>query len=187
MSKAHHTPLMPPRAGMAEEVFVQRWRDLQENMPNLLPAIIDKSRVDLRSARVAASVISWIGTHIGASFIRTAKDMISKGITQSDAYLMAWAYENRRCNYVNSNVRTIEVILSPAYLFEQKGPSPYQRACQLHISMTDIDVVESIIVWLSTAHGDSFVEACAAEHKANQLRNCVVSELASEHRDDCNV
>jgi hypothetical protein len=169
MSKAHHTPLMPARAGLAEEVFVQKWSDLHESMPTLLSAIIDRSRVDLRSARVAASVISWIGTPAGAGFILSAKELASKGLHPFDAYLMAWAHENRRCSYANSNVRTIEVILSPGNLFEKKDPSPYERASQLNISMSDIDVVESIIAWLSTTHGGSFVDACVAEHKANQL------------------
>ncbi len=47
--------------------------------------------------------------------------------------------------------------------------TPYfdqQRSQKQPISLSDIDVIESLVVWLSTPHAGAFVDACMTEYKA---------------------
>ena len=165
-----HSPFRPARPDMAEAVFLSRWQALNVASDVFLPSILGHSRAPVRSARVAASFITWIGSNVGACFIREAKLAIAHHSYAEPAYLTAWALANRRVFSVSSNVRAIEVILSPASLFNQAGGTPFELASQMNISLADMDVIESIVIWLSTAHGDSFVTACELEHRANLAR-----------------
>lgn len=166
MKTLQHIPFQPVRKDLAESCFLTQWQALNSESASLLPGILGQSRCSLRNARVAASFISWIGTNAGACFIREAKLRIEDFSYSEPAYLAAWALANRRERSVSSNVRAIEVILSAESLFNHSAESPYVRASKLAISMEDIDVVESLVKWLSTPHGDSFVSACVAEYVA---------------------
>ena len=163
---AQHTPFRPARKDLAEICFLSQWQALNAESPSLLPGILGRSRCDVRSARIAASFITWIGSNVGASFIEMAKARIEDFTYAEPAYLATWALVNRRQAHVNSGVRAIEVILSPENLF---GLTPYwdqQRASKLSISLADIDVIESMVSWLSTPHADAFVNSCTTEYQS---------------------
>jgi hypothetical protein len=163
-----HTPFRPARKDLAEICFLTQWKALNEESPRLLAGILGRTRSDVRSARVAASLITWIGSNAGASFIEMAKARIEDFSFAEPAYLATWALVNRRQAHVNSGVRAIEIILSPENLFESANSHYWaqKRASNLAISLADIDVIESMVSWLSTSHGDAFVSACVAQYQA---------------------
>lgn len=163
---AQHTPFRPARKDLAEICFLTQWRALNEASPTLLPGILSRSRCDVRSARVAASFIVWLGSNTGAAFIEQARSSVEKFAYPEPAYLATWALINRRQTHMNANVRVIEVIMSPEDLFGSRREYAQVRAAKLNISLSDIDVVESLVVWLSTATGETFAASCEAEYGA---------------------
>jgi hypothetical protein len=167
-STVQHTPFRPARKDLAEICFLTQWQALNAQIPDLLPGILGRSRCDLRSARIAASFIVWIGSTVGASFIEMAKSRIEDYTYAEPAYLATWALVNQRKAHVNCGVRAIEVIMSADNLFADFNSHFYaqKRASNLSISLADIDVIESMVSWLSTPHADAFVSSCMAEYQA---------------------
>ena len=165
---APHTPFRPARKDLAEICFLSQWQALNAEAPSLLPGVLGRSRCDVRSARIAASFITWVGSNAGASFIEMAKSRIEDFTYAEPAYLATWALVNRRQAHVNSGVRAIEVIMSSDNLFEGVNHHYYaqKRASNLSISLADIDVIESMVSWLSTPHADAFVGSCMAEYQS---------------------
>lgn len=60
-------------------------------------------------------------------------------------------------------------MLSPEDLSARGQWQAREQASALPISLSDIDVIEALVVWLSTAQGDAFVSACVAQHEATQM------------------
>jgi hypothetical protein len=160
---APHTPYMPARDDLPEAIFLARWKALNTQMPSFLASVIGH-RASVRDCRVAASFVTWIGTNCGTSFIYEAKSRVNDYVFTEPAYLATWALVNRRERHVSSNVRAIEVILSPESLFLGRGATPYERAQKLSISLRDLDTVEAVVKWLASAHGDAFVTDCVEEY-----------------------
>ena len=167
-STVQHTPFRPARKDLAEICFLTQWQALNAESPSLLSGILGRSRCDVRSARIAASFITWIGTNVGASFIEMAKSRIEDFAYAEPAYLATWALVNRRQSHVNSGVRAIEIIMSTDNLFADFNAHYFaeKAAAKLSISLSDIDVIESMVSWLSTPHADAFVNSCTAEYQA---------------------
>lgn len=172
-----HIPFRPARQDLAEAVFLREWQALHAHIPDLLKTILGH-RVDQRSARVAASFITWIGTQVGASFIAMAKTHVETFGYAEPAYLATWALVNRRERHVNAGVRAIESILSPVDLFKKGRDYARGSAASLPISQADIDVIESMVTWLSTSAGDAFVEQCVARHRLNVDRERATHNIA---------
>lgn len=164
---APHVPFMPARSDLAEAVFLSRWQELNQQLPKFLSALLGH-RASVRDCRIAASFITWLGTSCGNSFLHQAKLQMESQLYAEIAYLAAWALTNRRDRLHSSNVRTIEVILSPKSLFQGSDKTPYQRAKELRLTLDDMDTVESIVKWLASDHGNTFVEDCLAQHQANR-------------------
>lgn len=183
-----HTPFRPARNDLAESVFAERWLRLNTENPQFLASILNLNRSTVRAARIAASFITWAGTSVGAAFIEEARARTEQYGFSEPAYLATWAIKNARRRSVSANVRLIEFIVSPNYLFENdsgvgafSNGSAFQKACSLAITQSDIDVIESMVVWLSTGEGDSFVNDCVVAHKAKQDLARVSERMASAY------
>lgn len=173
-----HVPFRPARKDLAEAVFLNEWKALNTQLPTLLTSILGQ-RPGQRDARVAASFITWIGTQAGASFLAMAKGHVETFSYPQPAYLATWALVNRRERHVSAGVRTIEIILSDEDLFKKDRSYARSRAARLPISMSDMDVIESMVTWISTAQGDAFLDHCTAQHKMNVDRARAMHNIAS--------
>src|SRR5262249_36336746 len=85
-----------------------------------------------------------------------------------DAYLAAWAIQNRPDRNHNSGVRTVESILAapsarPAFralgcinvgLHPQDVPN---------VTAADLATIDRVLIWLGSAAGLRFVDGCSAE------------------------
>lgn len=158
-----NTPLRPARAGLAEVVFLSEWQALLKKHP-VLSDLLDGKKTTKRDAQVAASFITWLGTNSGAAFVHAADQMVQTLQSSESGYLAAWALINRRQWHINSGVRTIESVLALCNLFDKRnvGIAPHIAAQDVEISIDDIDTVEALVVWISTAQGRAFVKNCTA-------------------------
>jgi hypothetical protein len=161
-----HTPVRPPRRTfLREQVYASRWAKLIAAHPRVLMSILTDyvAPVGQREATVAASFVTWLGTNIGQALLETAAKRTplspladwSKELAASDAFLSAWAHENRRQLGINGGKRTLEAILQDDTASQQQRPSA-----------DDYEVVEHLVIWLGCTRGQRFLAGCRAEAEA---------------------
>lgn len=171
-----HEPIHPVRTGLAGEVvFATRWRKAMA-APNAFREVLMFSgqRATPRAARVAASFITWLGTHIGQCFLLRAK-RLAKGAVLSgpEAYLAAWSLANQRRSHTNSGRRSLEHLVQT----KDYPLDPYSSWSGEPPSVDDYEVVDATAAWLGSKDGQAFLAACADESAAMEKRDSLVHHL----------
>jgi hypothetical protein len=159
-----HKPLRPPRKEtIGEMVFSSMWETLMqredgfdstyqiEHILSSYPSIIEQ-----RQATVLASVVCWLGTNCGRSFLQqasTVAEMIKARC--GEQYLVTWAIENSRQGFINHGVRTLESCLSSG-IVSGRWVIP-------DLTADDYEVAEHLMRWLGSRDGQDFITNCEQE------------------------
>lgn len=161
-----HTPIRKVRDNMDEAIFLKCWQEL--NQKPLLNRILSRIKPSQRDAQVAASFISWLGTGVGDSFLLQAKQRLQNGSEDfsESAYLTAWAIKNKK---KIDNKRIVEFILSKDEDWHKELNQSTIKIDCVQISLRDLDVIESIVIWLSTSEGYLFIKKCQKTCELNSI------------------
>ncbi|MCZ8254480.1 MAG: hypothetical protein O9327_02210 [Polaromonas sp.] len=166
LQRLKHESIRAPRQSNPRElVYATRWLKLMSTSPRAARMLfLDYlAPVGQREASVVASVVTWFGTNIGQAFLEDAerrktwvptRQGCSDTLLRSEAYLAAWATENRRQLGINQGWRTLEAILTP------------EDAQRAKPSADDYEVVEHLMFWLGQLEGQQFIAECQAEVRA---------------------
>ncbi len=156
-----HEPLASPRPGFIGEcAFAAVWKaamtapsagrrwDGSDEHP--IDAVLANFHLETtqRDVSILASMASWLGTNCGYSILHRAEHGLA-GVGY-ERYLMAWAAENTRKRGINHFGRTIEA-------FAEKG------GC-MEFTVRDLEVCDSMMLWLPTSEGQAFLAAARAEY-----------------------
>lgn len=161
-----HHPVRPVRQDvLGEVVFMEHWLKLMDthldfeydiDPPNQM---LKKLLWDLpenitdRHSQVSASLIRWLGTNNGRSFLEEADSMSILMRSRENGYVAAWALHNRRRISTDYGWRTDEAVLSPSALNGEKVERPV-------LSYSDAETIETLVGWLGTEKGEEFVVLC---------------------------
>lgn len=168
-------PMRRPRKGTpGEVVFAEGWKSTMShtpdevNMPNAaLHGVLRHIGHELnqRSATVAASLITYLGTQGGASLLAEARRLAKSGhyMNVEDAYLAAWSVENARRSYTSGGVRTLEYCMTPEENFKDMRPGTSQPGVTPAVSAEDLEVADDVMRWLATGAGQQFLGYCEGE------------------------
>lgn len=156
-----HAPLRAPRHDMPEAIFVAEWRKRNLSEPTLFGRILNRSKPSQRDAQVAASFVSWLGTGVGDAFLIQARQRLTQGSEDfaEGAFVTTWALTNRR--KING-LRMVEYILSRDTDWELQLHQKDLKTDYVQVSLRDMDVIESLVIWLSTSEGGAFLKDCAS-------------------------
>ena len=152
---------MPPRKGLdGEQIYLLTWQHyISRKEPDELAEIFRDCVAQWptqRMATVAASFIAWLGTNVGHSMVdgveREAKLRASP--LADDRYLLAWESANRRRWHVNRGMRLAEFFLA-----DHSSPTRYTAP---EVTIADLDVIDSLCLWLATPDGRAFIRAAQA-------------------------
>lgn len=176
-----HRPIRPAREGHSEHSYLTVWRESVASDEDMLEQIFGcmPYGLDLRGSQVAASFVTWLGTTVGQDLIRNAAQLMrDSGMTSRDAFHIAWAFKNRRQYSLNSNIRTVEFLLSDGDLLSGLNTTPAQNKAyrQLNITLRDLDVIDAVIDWLAEKQGQRFLDAAAARATADYQARCMKDE-----------
>lgn len=176
-----HTPLTSPREDVIGEVtYAKEWARLactlkecnDEEMTVFESCLLDTPfRPNQRHATVAATFMKWLGTNAGQSFLASARHLISTGafFSEEDAYTSAWALVNQRQPSINFGIRRIESLLSlPENFKENNVGLGWCLSERPQISFEDIEVIDTMVSFLASDYGKSFLSNCDKIAKAFQ-------------------
>ena len=171
--KIRHTPLRAPRKSVAREgLFLEYWQQFAEQRPDEWKHIFRTlGPLRQRAASVAASFMVYMGCNCGMGFTHSAKKMLESGAFSNaeDAFMAAWAIENKRIHGVNCGMRTVEAMLAVEHPIEhQRGYGRVNHDKMPVISMDDMDVVESMVCWWSSTTAQWMREA--VENRVQVIR-----------------
>lgn len=183
-----HRPIRRPRTTFTGEcMFAASWMRLMDSplveserysggFATKLESILTlyPHEITQRTASIAASFITWLGTNNGMCFLMSARKMGEVISNPQNAYVAAWAIENRRWQGINSGVRTIEAVLSK----EDSGKDLFGYRPNIPIlSAAEVEVVDLLVEWMAGEEGMTFVNNCEAQIES--LKN---ARAAEEHR-----
>lgn len=183
-----HRPIRRPRTTFTGEcMFAASWMRLMASpkveserycggYANKLESILTlyPHEITQRTASIAASFISWLGTNNGLCFLLGARKMAETLGNIQDGYVAAWAIENRRAQGINYGVRTIEAVLSE----EDSGRDLFGYRPNIPIlSAAEVEVVDILVEWIACEEGRAFVNDCEAE-----IENLKKAKAAEERR-----
>ncbi|WP_313694727.1 hypothetical protein [Achromobacter mucicolens] len=170
-----HVPVNLPRAGFpAERIYLELWREYLRGNHDALREIFGDlcQPLDQRGARVAASFMVWMGCNSGRSFTHMAERIAQSGAfaTAEDAFLAAWAVENKRIRWLNSGVILTEAMLTPGGIPRMTEMVSYSVDWRRMYSPTqyDNDVLACMVRWWSG-------------HSAQALRTIAGHQIEAEH------
>lgn len=171
-----HNPARPARDLLGEQVFLEAWQrfmatpipfylqDAESRLEDVLSHYPGK--VGQREATVCASLVTWLGTHCGNAFLLSCETLAKKHAfpVREEAYLAAWAVENKRRTGINSGVRALEGIMATELVPGHFGLRPVRAA----LSADDYECAECIVAWLASGDGQKLLEYCEREIKRRQ-------------------
>ncbi|WP_115513013.1 MULTISPECIES: hypothetical protein [Xanthomonas] len=116
-------------------------------------------------AFLAASFVTWLGTSVGGGFLDKCRKMakIMSSTWHHDAYLAAWAIENRLLVGHRYNWRMIELLAWDGDWNAINRHSPPELPAAAY------EVVENLVCWLGGDAGQKFVTLCEATIHSRQL------------------
>ncbi|MBU0917846.1 MAG: hypothetical protein KKD97_15985 [Gammaproteobacteria bacterium] len=178
-----HLPVKPPRPGTpGEGIYLDLWRDYLAANPRRLDSILrdTMSEPTQRDATVCASFMVFMGCNGGRDLAGNAQRLLSSSRMRShEAFMAAWANLNERRRGVDHGLRAIEYILAPEHPIRH----PSVGGCAVdwqkvpEITMQDIDVIECMVVWWSTADAaemrsiaEPMIEAATKKHLSEIFR-----------------
>lgn len=148
----HHTPLMPPRpCTPGEGIYLGLWQDFATSREREWELIFRASPVlNQRMASVAASFMKYMGCNCGRGFTLMAESYAKDPTFRSreDAFLAAWAIDNRRIRGINSGIRISEYMLAEEPVFTDP-PDGIRTARVPTLSQLDNDTLENMVCWWS--------------------------------------
>ncbi len=161
-----HRPMIPPRPGVTgEEVFAARW-EAENRAPGRFNAILDRPDhwTTQRHATLAATIVTWLGTNVGAGFLYQA-ERLARTMIRADAYVAQWTLENRRQVLVGSGWRRIEQMLMTPDQQQARQRDGVQRggAIRVRTNIRDFEVAEQLMAWLGSNEGQRFIAAAHLE------------------------
>lgn len=156
-----HVAIRPARDMVGEKVYARRWQEFASK--EYADGRTEFGRVlevypyplDQRAASVAASFITWLGTNVGESFLKIAKEIKETRIVPFFPYVAAWGVFNVRSLGTNSNARQIE--------FLTRTPEELEKNVFSEVSVRDLEVIDQITLWLGTDEGQEFLSGCQKE------------------------
>lgn len=155
--KLRHVPLQSTRSSVPREgLFLALWQQFAIQRPDEWAFIFrTNGPTRQRAACVAASFMVFMGCNGGRDFTDRAARLAKSGAFSSteDAYLAAWAIDNKRLAFINSGLRTIE------YMLARQHPITTAHAHVARVDWTlvpdvtqeDVDIVESMVAWWGTS------------------------------------
>lgn len=174
--KLLHVPLQPPRASVPREgLFLALWQQFAEQRPEEFAYVFSgrtNGPVRQRAASVAASFMAYMGCNGGRSFTSEAERIAKSGVysCHEDAYLAAWAIENKRCSGINIGLRTIEYMLAREHPITDTDGSWWRVDWKLvpNVTMEDTDIVEAMVAWWCSTTARYMRDAVEAQMKARE-------------------
>lgn len=158
-----HEPIRPARTCTPREgMFLQRWQAYApaidssvgyDYLSNFERIFYDASSVaDQRQASVAASFITFMGCNGGMGFTWMCERFAASVIFQNcreDAFLAAWALEDKRCRGTNHGLRTSEYALAVQHPIAEQSAGHRTADWSLVpvISADDRDTLECMVRW----------------------------------------
>lgn len=172
--KLLHVPLKPPRPGVPREgLLLALWKEFVEQRPEEF-AYIFRGRTNgplrQRAASVAASFIVYMGCNGGRCFTHEAQRLAQTGafFCAENAYLAAWAIENKRSGGFNSGLRTIEYMLAREHPITKGALARVDWKLVPDLTMEDTDIVESMVAWWASTTAHWMRDAVEAQLKARE-------------------
>lgn len=174
--KLCHVPLQPPRRSVPREgLFLALWQQFATQRPDEWAFIFrTNGQTRQRAASVAASFMVFMGCNGGRDFTDSAARLAKSGAftCAEDAYLAAWAINNKRLHGINSGLRTIEYMLAREHPITTGYLARVDWKLVPDVTQEDADIVESMVAWWgtsTTAHWmREAVEAQMRAHEANE-------------------
>jgi hypothetical protein len=176
-----YEPFVPSRPDVyGEGIFLEHWQrmmrepidhgDGEEN--EKFACIVSPWEPIAADSAAASSLVCWLGTNCGRSFLDGASRRAKQhsDLERSDAYLLAWANENRRMPGWNRHRRTLDAIL-PA-------------SC---ITVRAVEIIEITVRWLGSPDGQRLIDGAEAEieETANQVTaQCAVRARAKDRASE---
>ena len=186
-----HRPIRRPRTSFTGEcMFAASWLRLMaspvvedDNNPrgysNKLELILSDypHEINQRTASIAASFVTWLGTNCGMSFLMEARKLSKMLGDDMKGHVSAWAIENIRVRGINGGIRTVEAVLakesSSVDLYGFRPNTPI-------LSAAEVEVVENLVEWISSEEGRGFVGKC--ESAIEHLKNSTAEEERRQRR-----
>lgn len=186
--KLLHVPLQPPRASVPREgLFLALWQQFAEQRPEEWRYIfITNGPVRQRAASAAASFMTFMGCNCGRNFTDAAERLAKSGAftCTEDAYLAAWAAENKRNKGVNHGLRTIEYMLAREHPIESAIFNNRVNWNQVpDVSMEDVDIVESMVRWWCSITARYMRDAVEAQMKARVATELLRTDAQAAARE----
>ena len=107
--------------------------------------------------QIIANLIVWLSSNGGRCFIKNARDFTLLSISDTNAFLLAWGEENKRVIGINHGFKLQE------YLVATKSQKDLHRGLINfsidQVKAIQIELIESFIIWLSTAKGSMFISS----------------------------
>lgn len=116
--------------------------------------------LDKTDAVTIASFISYLGTNGGQCLLETFRKYGESSFfrDKEEAFLHAWYKENSRQFGINSNLRSIEYMLTP--IEQHSLHSGLDKFSIDNIKQTQYEVIELLVKWLSTPSGITYLLTC---------------------------
>lgn len=112
-----------------------------------------------REMQVIATVLAWLNSNCGRSFLYEAESMsrLFKNYRYK-GYVCAWAYEDKRQIGSNHGFTLLEHLLTPS----EHRDLHRGLLCNINqfVSVNDHEIVKCLIQWLSTGDGQSYLDLC---------------------------
>jgi hypothetical protein len=182
-----HVPIRPARNDIGEQVFSRRWKELMETKPSGLYATQPINYVlrgypylvDQRAASVLASMICWLGTNVGKSFLLLAAEFRDKTTCRYDCYLAAWGVRNARKVGLNSCARQLE--------FLTRTQDDMDKGVFQDVSVRDLEAIEQLCIWLGGDEGQAFLAGCEEEIERRKDLETIAFHAAAGRYDSPKV
>lgn len=155
LPKVVHAPMCPPRkCTPGEGIYLDLWREFATARPHDWRAIFDtKGPVRQRAASVAASFMVYMGCNWGRDFTDRAEKLASvPGLFwgREQAFVAAWAVENRRVHGMNHGLRASEYMLATRHPIQDRPGRSIDWDALPTITAEDNDILESMAAWWGT-------------------------------------
>ncbi|MPN56628.1 hypothetical protein SDC9_204318 [bioreactor metagenome] len=130
--------------------------------------------------------MTFMGCNCGRNFTDAAERLAKSGAftCTEDAYLAAWAAENKRNKGVNHGLRTIEYMLAREHPIESAIFNNRVNWNQVpDVSMEDVDIVESMVRWWCSITARYMRDAVEAQMKARVATELLRTDAQAAARE----
>ncbi|MBB3759261.1 hypothetical protein [Xanthomonas arboricola] len=152
-----------------EQVFAELWekqmQGYDEDGDPSFAGITRDIKPTQELAYLAASFVTWLGSSVGLGFLSACRNQVVRHASSwhEDAYLAAWAVENRRRPGHRHGWRMIE------FLAWDGDWNSVSRHSPPLLSADTYEVVENLVCWLGSSAGEAFIALCEATILARQM------------------